>query len=117
LPILNQLKSAQLSYSLVAVVRYFGGTKLGVPGLINAYKTTAKEVIALSGSIEEEEKLKMGIEFTYDLMETVMSFIKHNNALVQHQVFSENCILHLQIRKDDYDLFSSHFEKNGVRLL
>lgn len=114
LPILNQIKSADLNYTLVAVVRYFGGTKLGVSGLINAYKTSAKSVLEVAGFTEEEEQEYICIKFGYEHMETVMSFIKHNNALVLSQQFEKSCTLDIQIRKDDQLRYFEYFEKHGI---
>ncbi|MBI1185186.1 YigZ family protein [bacterium] len=117
LPILNQIKSAGVKYTLVAVVRYFGGTKLGVPGLINAYKTAAKEALSLSGCETKAEMAEMKITFSYDKMEVVMGFIKQNNAEVKTQQYHELCTLVIKIRKDDYAVFKSHFKAYQIAIL
>ncbi|MGB0431912.1 MAG: IMPACT family protein [Bacteroidia bacterium] len=109
LPILNQIKSAGVQNTLVAVVRYFGGTKLGVSGLINAYKISAKEALEKSETIETEDEISFIIKFDYALMEASMSFIKSKNAIVCKQVYEEKCTLHLQIRKSQHHEFQTYF--------
>ncbi len=117
LPILNQIKSAGVQNTLVAIVRYFGGTKLGVSGLINAYKTSAKEALEKSGIIETEEVINFIIEFEYAHMELVMSFVKLKNAEVLEQVYKEKCTLHLQIRKSQHHEFTTYFSQHQIEIL
>ena len=74
-PILGQLLSANLTNCLVVVVRYFGGTKLGVSGLIQAYKESTAEVIAVSKSIEKTVDRVVKINFSYISMNGVMKVI------------------------------------------
>lgn len=75
-PILGQINSKNLTEVLVVVVRYFGGTKLGVPGLINAYKTAAAEALGAATIVEEQVKSPLNIKVNYALMGDVMNFIK-----------------------------------------
>lgn len=116
LPIFNQIKSAELKYTLVTVVRYFGGTKLGVSGLIAAYKQAAKETILTSETGEEEETILVMINFGYPEMETVMSFIKSKGADVVEQDFREKCILTIRIALDELDDYENYFSSYKIPL-
>jgi len=90
-PILGQLQSFELTNTLIIVLRYFGGTKLGVGGLINAYRTGAKEAI-LAGKIVEREVYEwINIYFEYPDMPAVMNLIKkHQLEMVEHE-FEVSC--------------------------
>lgn len=74
-PILGQIKSKNLTNTLVVVVRYFGGTKLGVSGLINAYKTSAKEALEANTIVEEEVRDTLVLRFPYEEMNEVMKLV------------------------------------------
>ena len=74
-PILGQIKSKNLTNTLVVVVRYFGGTKLGVSGLINAYKTSAKEALEVNTIVEEEVRDTLVLKFPYEEMNEVMKLV------------------------------------------
>lgn len=101
-PILGQIDSLELSSVLVVVVRYFGGTLLGVPGLINAYKTAA--AMALSeAEIEEraiEERVKL--EFDYPKMSEVMHWAKHFQANIRKQDMGLFCTMELGVPRIGY---------------
>lgn len=92
-PILGQIQSFDLTNTLVAVVRYYGGTNLGVGGLINAYRTAAKAAIENAEIIEDEDFLELSIKFTYELMPQVMKIIKSHNVKIVEQLFGSNCVL------------------------
>ena len=92
-PILGQIQSFDLSNVLIGVVRYYGGTKLGVGGLINAYRTAAKEAIE-AGEIVETEVFEWNqLNFGYDVMPQVMNFIKQNQLVSRDQDFGAECSL------------------------
>lgn len=114
LPILNQIKSADLRYTAIGVVRYFGGTKLGVSGLITAYKLAAKEAIGASVTGEREEMVEVKLTFKYEQMETVMSFVKSNTATVLAQDFGEKCILTLRISLVKLQLYEAYFSNYKI---
>ncbi len=84
-PILGQIDSAGLTNILVVVVRYFGGTLLGVPGLINAYKTAAADCMAAAETIEKNVEVMIELEFDYSLLNEVMQVLKQNDATVYKQ--------------------------------
>lgn len=71
-PILGQIQAFELTNILIAVVRYYGGTNLGVGGLINAYRTAAKEALMAATIIEKEEEVELSFTFPYQKMHLVM---------------------------------------------
>ncbi len=90
-PIYGQLLSAEITNVLVVVVRYFGGVKLGVGGLISAYKISARNTIEAGEIIEKEELNYYRIKFEYPQMSEVMNFVKSNRLEVVNQVFETTC--------------------------
>lgn len=90
-PILNQIRSFQLINVLVIVVRYFGGTKLGKAGLINAYKTASKEALNRATIIEKVHKSEIVINFKYDGINDVMHVIQNNDFKILEQKYEETC--------------------------
>ena len=98
-PILNTLLSADLSNALMVVVRYFGGTLLGVPGLINAYKTASQEAIAAATIIQQTVNDVYRLSFDYLQMNAVMKLIKDEDLQPLNQQFDNNCTLEISVRK------------------
>lgn len=84
-PILGQIDSAGLTNLMVVVVRYFGGTLLGVPGLINAYKTATSESISVAEIIEQNVEFKVHLLFDYSLMNDVMQILKQYEVSIYQQ--------------------------------
>lgn len=106
-PIYGQLQSNDLTNVLLVVVRYFGGTKLGVSGLIKAYKESSAECIALAQIVEKQVKNKYNIYFAYEDMNVVMNILKQNNAEQKKQVFDLNCQIEVLIDKRNTSKFES----------
>jgi uncharacterized YigZ family protein len=98
-PILNTLLSKDLTNLLVVVVRYFGGTLLGVPGLINAYKVATEEALNQAVIIEKTVNDVYTVSFDYLQMNDVMRIIKEENLSVVNQQFDNDCSIQLSIRK------------------
>lgn len=94
-PILGQIQSFDLTNVLVTVVRYYGGTNLGVGGLINAYRTSAKEAIENAEIIEKEDSVEVEILFSYEQIPQVMKLIKSHSCEVIEQLFDLNCVIKL----------------------
>ena len=114
-PILGQLLSADLTNCLVVVVRYFGGTKLGVSGLIQAYKESTAEVIAASKIIEKTVDRNIRVEFSYISMNGVMRVIKELSPRIDEQVFDNLCTMQLRIRESEADqLIAKLLKVEGV---
>lgn len=106
-PIYGQLQSNDLTNVLLVVVRYFGGTKLGVSGLIKAYKESSAECIALAQIVEKQVKNKYNIYFAYEDMNVVMNILKQNNAEQKKQVFDLNCQIEVLIDKRNTSKFEA----------
>ena len=87
----------------VVVVRYFGGIKLGVPGLINAYKTSAREALDNAVIIEKTIDEVYSVIFDYPLLNEVMRVLKDENLEQQNPKFELNCYLEISVRKKDAD--------------
>ena len=92
-PILGQLQSFQVTNTLVIVVRYFGGVKLGVGGLISAYRNSAMECLENSEIITQLITDTIELHFEYPLMNEVMRKIKQHNLDIKDQKFESNCII------------------------
>jgi uncharacterized YigZ family protein len=110
-PILNSLLSHNLTNVMAVVVRYFGGSLLGVPGLINAYKSATLEAINQANIIEKTIDLSFQIEFNHPLMNEVMKIIKDENLKVYNQVFDLNCSFDIEIRKSQVNKVLARFDK------
>jgi len=98
-PILNILLSRDITNILVVVVRYFGGTLLGVPGLINAYKQATEDALNQAVVIEKTVNDNYDLAFDYLQMNDVMKIIKDDNLQVLSQQFDNNCTMQIGIRK------------------
>ena len=100
-PILGQLLSRELTNVLVVVVRYFGGIKLGVPGLIAAYKDAAADALANAEIVERTENREVVVDFPYLAMNRVMKVVKDMEPRVLRQDFDISCRMRLSIRLRD----------------
>lgn len=98
-PILNTLLSRDVTNILVVVVRYFGGTLLGVPGLINAYKTATQEALDAAQIVEKTVNDVYRISFGYLQMNDVMRLIKEENLPILKQEFDNDCAMDVEVRK------------------
>lgn len=98
-PILNTLLSKDITNILVVVVRYFGGTLLGVPGLINAYKMATEEALAHAVIIEKTVNDVYAISFDYLQMNAIMRIIKDGDLAILSQQFDNDCSIQISIRK------------------
>lgn len=96
-PILGQIQSFDLTNVLVAVVRYYGGTNLGVGGLINAYRTAAKEALSVATIIEKEDDQLIELHFDYATVPDVMAWIKQFQLTIMLQDFNLACRMQLVI--------------------
>lgn len=98
-PILGQIRSNNLTNILIVVVRYFGGTKLGMSGLIQAYKTSAALAIEENEIIEEQVLSSVKIKFSYPAMNEVMKLVKTHELEIIHQELMLDCKMSLVYRK------------------
>lgn len=115
-PILGQLLSHELTDCLIVVVRYFGGTKLGVPGLIAAYKDSARQVIEEAEIIEKTVDRLFTIHFPYLAMNDVMRIIKEEQPRIRGQEFDNLCTMHLTIRESCAERLIEKLKKVGATI-
>lgn len=97
MPIYGQIKSFDLTNVLIAVARIFGGTKLGVGGLIAAYRTAAQLALESSTIIEKSVKVKYELCFSYPLLSKVMRIIKQNSIKIKKQDMSMTCTIIISV--------------------
>lgn len=100
-PILGQILSRELTNLVVVVVRYFGGIKLGVPGLIAAYKDATTDALANAEIVERTENRVVVVDFPYLVMNQVMKVVKDMEPQVLGQEFDLACRLRLSVRLRD----------------
>ncbi len=110
-PILNQIKARKLTNVLVVVVRYFGGVKLGVGGLINAYKTAAQMALEQAETVEKIQTRQLQVIFDYNDMNKVMRIIKEQQLHIVSQDLQANGKIIVEIRLDDFNSVKTMFEK------
>ena len=116
-PIYGQILSKNLTNVGIVVVRYFGGTKLGVGGLVTAYKEAA--AVALNNAIIIEQTVNnyYQISFDYTVMSEIMNFIKKHELTVSKQVFENSCLIEFSIRQNKADIVINEFEKiDGIKI-
>lgn len=119
-PILGQMLSNDVTDCLIVVVRYFGGTKLGVPGLINAYKTSAGEVLQSAQIVERYVKVRLLVEYSYVVINDVMRIVKEEKVDVVDQAFDNLCTIVIEVRKSAQERVEerlSKIEGVGVNIL
>ena len=114
LPIYGQIQSFDITNILVVVVRYFGGVKLGVGGLISAYKTAAQMILDNSKIIEKTINIDFLISFDYKNINTIMRLIKEKKLNMVTQKLQISCEITISVRKKNsetiYNLFNNIFE-------
>ena len=116
-PILGQIDSKGLTDIAVVVVRYFGGTLLGVPGLINAYKTSTSLALQLAPVTEKAILVEYELEFDYTLMNEVMIFVKRYSGVVLHNEMQLFCRLVVGVPKAEEKVFTDRIsDLHGVEL-
>ncbi len=113
-PIYGQIQSFGVTNILVVVVRYFGGVKLGVGGLISAYRTAAQMALAVSEIVERTINIHYIVSFDYKNMNKVMRVIKEKNLEIITQKMELNCEIEISTRKKNaeiiFDIFTNLFE-------
>ncbi|MFT7051766.1 MAG: putative YigZ family protein [Psychroserpens sp.] len=116
MPIYGQIQSFKVTNLLIVVVRYFGGTKLGLGGLINAYRTGAQIALEASEIVTRTVNIEYGITFDYKNMNTVMRIIKEKNLKITKQTLELSCELIISVRLKDassiFEIFDTLYEIN-----
>lgn len=103
-PILGQIDSKGLANTAIIVVRYFGGTLLGVPGLVNAYKTAASFALQSNPIIKKPVLVNYRLQFDYTILNDVMRIIKKNECIVLNQELQLFCMVETGIPKSNLEL-------------
>ena len=109
-PILGQIDSAGLSDVLVVVVRYFGGIKLGIPGLIRAYKTSTADALGNATVVTKVATQGFRVEFGYLSMNSVMKALKELDLQPRSQDFGESCSLEVAVRLSSLQIFKEKLQ-------
>ena len=109
-PVLGQIDSMGLSDVLVVVVRYFGGIKLGIPGLIRAYKSSAADALANAEIIEKIASKVFRVHFGYMSMNSVMKVLKDMGLEQKNQKFDMECSMDTSVRLSLVDTFLERME-------
>jgi len=114
MPIYGQIQSFEVTNILIVSVRYFGGTKLGVGGLINAYKTSAKLALEASEIVEKTMNVEFQLSFEYDMMNKVMRIIKEKNLNIVRQDLALRCNYVIAVRKKEassiFEIFNTLYK-------
>lgn len=114
MPIYGQLQSFEVTNILVVVVRYFGGTKLGVGGLVQAYKTTAQMALEASDIVEKTIDETFILKFDYPELNTVMRIVKDEDLNIVSQNMSLSCEFEISVRKKEakriFDIFENTYK-------
>ncbi|MCL6260340.1 YigZ family protein [Aquiflexum sp. TKW24L] len=116
-PILGQIRSHSLTNVLIVVVRYFGGTKLGVGGLITANRTAAAEAIANNQIIEKEDRKEIYLNFDYLEMNKVMKMVKDFDLEISDQKFDNFCEIKLLVPDGIWETVLATIEDLGGILI
>ncbi|WP_178988076.1 IMPACT family protein [Winogradskyella schleiferi] len=113
MPIYGQIQSFEVTNILIVVIRYYGGVKLGVGGLINAYRTAAQLAMEASKIVERTINKDYQLKFEYKNMSKVMRLLKENDVEIIDQTLELNCLLEISVRKNHssklFDLFEQFF--------
>lgn len=109
LPIYGQLQSFEVTQTLVTVIRYYGGTNLGVGGLIQAYKTAAQFALEESTIITKTITEELQLKFEYPLLHTVMRIIKEEQLDIAKQKMELSCLITIDVRKNDLNRIQDRF--------
>lgn len=109
-PIYGQIQSFELTDVLIVVVRYFGGTKLGVGGLINAYRSAARMALEEAQIITKTIKEELTLTFDYPKMNLVMRMIKEEQLEIIEQKMELNCLYKIAIPKNSFERVKKRFD-------
>lgn len=111
MPIYGQIQSFDVTNILIVVVRYFGGVKLGVSGLINAYRTGAQMALEASKIVSKTINIEYSITFDYKNMNKVMRIVKEKNLNVIKQTLELSCELNISVRLNEADSIFEIFDR------
>ena len=117
MPIYGQIQSFEVTNILIVVIRHYGGVKLGVGGLINAYRTAAQLALEASKIVERTINKEFQLKFEYKNMSKVMRILKDNDVEITNQKLELNCLLEISVRKNhSYKVFEQFNHFFGVEI-
>jgi len=114
MPILRQIRSFDLTNILIGVVRYFGGIKLGVGGLTNAYKQATTDALNNAHIVQAQVMQIVHIEFSYEQLPIVMNFLKNNKINYQNERFDLHCSVDVKFPFTQHVEFQHELVRMGV---
>ena len=110
-PVLGQIKSDELYEILIVVVRYFGGTKLGIPGLIHAYKTAAADAIQNATIIEKRITRNLELNFPYEILNDMENLSKNPDIEIMNREYMDSCKMNISVARNSFNKVLEHLEK------
>jgi len=113
-PILNAIRTSGLTFTLVAVVRYFGGAKLGIPGLIQAFGTVAKMALEDAGSLKKIPECCFELIFSYEITSFVERLIHVFNGRIKTKDYGQNCRFELIFAAKDQAAIVQYMEESNI---
>lgn len=117
MPIYGQIQSFDVTNVLIIVIRYYGGVKLGVGGLINAYRTGAQLALESAEIIKKTIDVAFQLKFEYKNMSKVMRLLKENQVEITNQTLELSCLLEISVRKgNSYYVFNLFDQFFGVKI-
>ncbi|MBA6155069.1 YigZ family protein [Tenacibaculum sp. S7007] len=121
MPIYGQIQAFDVTNILIVSVRYFGGTKLGVGGLINAYRNSAQLALEASEIIEKTIDIRYKLSFGYDMMNKVQRIVKERNLNIIGQKLEMDCEYTISVRKKEaqmiFDIFDNLFKVEIIEIV
>lgn len=119
-PIYGQIQAFEVTNVLIVSVRYFGGTKLGVGGLINAYRTSAQLALEASEIVEKTIDIQYKLNFKYDMMNKVQRIIKEKKITIVSQKMELTCEYVISVRKKEaqaiFEIFEALYKVKIIKL-
>ena len=117
-PIHGVLRSHDLHWTLIAVVRYFGGVKLGVGGLIEAYRAAGQEAVLDAGIMESHLMAPLTISYSPDLTRHIMQAVQNENARIKGERYTDRCLLDIEVRAGRISVLSNELARiHGVDII
>lgn len=111
------IKKFELLNIIVIVVRYYGGVKLGVPGLINAYKSSAIEAITSATIIEKIITKPFSIKFKYEQMSKVMFYLKKHKAYIKRQNLELDCFIEAEVNNEQFETIKQELKLLNIEII
>jgi len=116
-PILGQINSMELTNILVVVVRYFGGIKLGTPGLIAAYRLAAREALDAATTVERHEMVTIEFSYPYMAMNDIMKLVRADGVEMVSSTYDNTCFMTLNVERERNESLRLHLKEAGASIM